>query len=255
MTKLYLSALGTNYSDLTSKSIYTSRYILESYFYITKAINNKQYIADVLDYNKRDRLLLDSGAFSFMNGKQVTEKEMDQYCINYVEFIKKYNIKYFVEMDIDAIFGYEKALEYRRYIEKECGSQAIPIFHKERGINVYKQMVSEYEYAGIGGIAMKNIKPSEHKYFRELNKYANYYGTKLHAMGFTPTRDLNSYGFYSVDSSSWASGVRFGTIYYYQNQIIRGLPRPKGTRIKLTRKEIQNHNWLEWCKYQRAVDK
>lgn len=255
MTKLFLSSLDVNFRDLSDESIYDCKYLLVTFFYARKAIKDQRFLTAMLRFNSKGHLIVDSGAFSFMNGKDISEKELDQYCREYVSFIKKYHIKYFVEMDIDAVLGYEKALDYRNYIENGVGQRCIPIFHKSRGKQEFIKMVQQYKYAGIGGIAIKNIKPKEFVYFKQLNEFAKYYGCKLHAMGFTPTTNLNSYGFYSSDSSSWCSGVRFGTVYNFNGSAVKQLRRPKGYRLKTSRKSTQNHNWLEWCKYQRYVDR
>lgn len=256
MTKLFLSGLEINYKDINDETISKCRYLLSTFFYTRKALGNPRFARIFQNFNDQGNLILDSGAFSFMNGKIIKEQEMDDYCEAYCQFIKKYRIKHYVELDIDALFGYEKALEYRKYLEQSIGYPSIPIFHKSRGKKEFEKMVQNYEYCGIGGIVIKNIKPSEYRYFAQLNRYARYYGSKVHAMGFTPTRDLNSYGFYSSDSTSWTSGPRFGTVYQYKgNQVIKSIRKPKNTRLSADYSTVQTHNWLEWCKYQKSVDR
>lgn len=39
--------------------------------------------------------LLDSGAFSYMNGKHITKSNMDKYVKKYISFINQYDVKYF----------------------------------------------------------------------------------------------------------------------------------------------------------------
>lgn len=256
MTKLFLSSLEQNYPNINDEAISRCKYSLNTFFYARKALKKPRFARIFQGFKDRGKLILDSGAFSFMNGKTISEQKMDDYCEAYCQFIKEYHIKHYVELDIDALFGYGKALEYRKYLEQSIGYPSIPIFHKSRGKKEFEKMVQNYEYCGIGGIAIKTIKPNEYRYFAQLNRYAQYYGSKVHAMGFTPTHDLNSYGFYSSDSSSWCSGVRFGTVYQYKgNQVIKSVPKPKNTRLSVDREAIQTYNWLEWCKYQRSVDR
>lgn len=256
MTKLFLSSLEINYRDINDEAISKCRYLLNTFFYARTALKDPRFARIFQNFNNQGNLIFDSGAFSFMNGKIISEQEMDDYCETYCQFIKKYRIKHYVELDIDALFGYEKALEYRKYLEQSIGYPSIPIFHRSRGKKEFEKMVQNYEYCGIGGIAIKNIKQSEYRHFAQLNRYARYYGSKIHAMGFTPSHDLNSYGFYSSDSSSWNAGARFGTVYQYKgNQVIKSIPKPKNTRLSIDRSTIQTHNWLEWCKYQKSVDR
>lgn len=255
MTKLYLSGIEGNMKSLGIKIAHKSKYLLSSYYYLRQKVDNHELMDIITEYNKRKRLIIDSGAFSFMNGKTMTEQELDDYCADYVSFLKKYSINQFVEMDIDSILGFDKAMEYRTYIEQSLNKQCIPIFHRSRGKSEFVKMVNDYSYAGIGGIAIKSIKRNEWKHFKQLNLLANSHGCKLHAMGFTPAKNLNDYGFYSSDSTSWTMGVRFGNLYKFDGQRIKTISKPPHTRLAWNCDQIQRWNWTEWCKYQRFVDK
>ncbi len=48
-------------------------------------------------------ILLDSGAFSYMNGAKVTLSQMDSYIDKYIKFIINYKIKHYFEIDVDNI--------------------------------------------------------------------------------------------------------------------------------------------------------
>ena len=93
-----------------------------------------------------------------MNGKSITEKQMEEYIEKYICHIKKYNVKYFFEMDVDCIFGLEKVEIWRKKIENQTGIKSIPVWHKSRGIDYFKRMVDEYDYIAIGGFANGDIK-------------------------------------------------------------------------------------------------
>jgi hypothetical protein len=253
MTKLYLSGIEINKNYIEEEAIRNSKYILSSYFYLRKYMKDPFIAKIVQEYNARDCLLLDSGAFSFMNGKDIKVEKLDSYCKEYAQFIKKYNIKRYVELDIDTVFGYKKALEYRAYLEKETGRPCIPIWHKSRGKKEFMKMCEQYEYAGIGGIAIKNISRSEWKNFKYLNQFANSRNCRLHAMGFTPKHDLKEYGFYSCDSTSWTRPIRFGGLDYFDGTRI--VSKSFNRRINpKKRKQILTLSWNEWCKYQHYVD-
>lgn len=258
MTKLYLSSFESHFFNtegMGTKTVHKSKYILSTYYYLRKKINNPKFMNIIAEYNKSKRLIIDSGAFSFMNGKTITEQKLDDYCADYVKFLKKYSINRFVEMDIDAVLGFNKAMEYRKYIESSLNKQSIPIFHKSRGKSEFVKMVNDYSYAGIGGIAVKDIKPNEWRHFKQLNMFANSNGCKLHAMGFTPSKNLNDYGFYSCDSSSWTMGIRFGNLYRFNGQGMKSIKKPPHSRLALPDEKIKQWNWTEWSKYQRFVDK
>lgn len=253
MTKLYLSGVETNKGCIDEKAIRNSKYILSSYFYLRKRIKDPFIAKLIQEYNAKGRLLIDSGTFSYLNGKKATEQQLDDYCKEYGEFIVKWGINQFVELDVDAIVGYPKVLEYRKYLEQMRGKQSIPIWHKSRGKSEFIKECDDYDYIGIGGIAVGRIKKSDWRHFKQLNDFAQSRGCKIHAMGFTPRRDLKEYGFYSCDSTSWARPVRFGGLDYFNGT--RMVDRRFDRRFNpKKRKQILTMNWNEWCKYQHYVD-
>lgn len=100
--------------------------------------------------------LLDSGAFSFMNGAK--RVDFDSYTDRYIDFINDNKVPLFFEMDLDVVVGLPKVEEYRRRIERRTGKQCIPVFHRERGKDYFIDMVKNYKYVALGGIAVNEIK-------------------------------------------------------------------------------------------------
>lgn len=253
--KLYISGLEQLYNKMNEKIIRKSKYLLFSFAYIGKALHNRPYFEKIIiDWNRENNLILDSGAFTFMNGKKISKSEMDSYCQKYIDFVKKYHIKNYVELDVDALFGTEQAMKYREKLESEIGYQCLPIWHKERGMQAFKQDVEKYDYVGIGGIAMKQIKKSDWEKLKMLTSYARKRHTKIHAMGFTPSHDVYKYGFYSSDSSSWSSSMRYGTISNFDG---RGISSLKNIKYKKLKGDDYNRafraGYLEWLKYQACI--
>lgn len=74
-------------------------YILESFYSIKEW--QIQYIKECKMF------LLDSGAFTFMNSNK-GKTDFNQYLKDYINFINKYDIKYFFELDIDSLPKTEK---------------------------------------------------------------------------------------------------------------------------------------------------
>lgn len=224
------------------------RYFLCSFAYLKK---DNQLMPLIEKTNQNNNFMLDSGAFSFMNGKQVSKKNMDYYVDEYIDFINAHNINLFIEADIDAVFGYDAALQYRKKIESNTGKQCIPVWHKSRGIQAWKDICEEYKYIALGGFVMKEIKPNEFDQAKKLVRYARKRGVKVHGLGYTRS-NLESWPFYSVDSSSWSMGHRFGNAVQFKDGKIRSVPRNKHQRAKYT--EIMENNLTEWIKYQHYID-
>lgn len=215
-------------------------FVLESFYYI------KDYQIPLI--KSAELFLLDSGAFTFLSNckqKVVWEEYVDKYS----EFINKHDVQYFFELDVDPVVGYGKVLELRRRLENNTGKKCIPVWHKSRGIDEFKKSVAEYDYIAIGGIVTKEITRSEYPLMKKLCAYARQNGTKVHGLGFTPI-DVQDYGFYSCDSTSWNAISRFGSIYRFDGGKVVKVT-PAGKKVDKSRYvEGEVHNIKEWIKYQ-----
>ena len=226
------------------KEVYNTPYLLESFYYI------KEWQLPII--KNCQLFLLDSGAFTFMNGSK-GEVDFNAYLDRYIDFINKNNIKYFFELDIDSVVGYENVKKLRTKLEQGTGKKCIPVWHKSRGLEEWKKMCQEYDYVAIGGIVTKEIQKEDYKYFKPLLEIAKQNNCKVHGLGFTAVAELTKYKFYSVDSTSWKSGGRYGQLHVFNKGRIEN-NKPKGMRAK-DYKKIDYHNYLEWLKYQEYADK
>lgn len=76
-------------------------YALDTFFYIDP---NKPS-----DHRRFEDYLLDSGAFSFMQGGK-DKRTINEYVEQYADYIVKNDIKNYFELDIDMLVGYDKVL-------------------------------------------------------------------------------------------------------------------------------------------------
>jgi hypothetical protein len=211
---------------------------LESFYYLSQK--------EIPFIHKYDNFYLDSGAFTYMNRKN-KNINWQEYVIKYATFIRENNIKYFFELDIDNIVGIKEVERLRDLLEKISGKKCIPVWHKSRGLEYWNKICKDYDYIAIGGIVTNEIKSTEYDIFLPLLKIAKENNTKVHALGFTRLGLLSKYKFYSVDSTSWLSGNRFGKIAFFNGKNIVNKEKPIGTRAKT--KKIALHNFLEWVKF------
>ena len=220
-------------------------YMLESFFYFCNFQKPLIKTADLF--------LLDSGAFTFMNGAN-GKVNWDEYISKYIAFINENDVEHYFELDIDAIVGYEEVKRIRARIESETGKKSIPVWHKSRGMDEFKRLVKDYDYIAIGGFAIKHIKQNEYPIIRKMVQYAYESGTKVHGLGFTP-KEVTKYKFYSVDSTTWLSCRRFGSLFKYDNGQMRMVtPKNHGTR-KDRQREIEVLTLKEWIKYQKYLNR
>lgn len=215
-------------------------FVLESFYYI------RDYQIPLI--HSAELFLLDSGAFTFkMNTKKAVD--WDEYLQRYVDFINKYDVEHFFELDIDAVVGYERVKELRRKLETGTGKKCIPVWHKSRGIEEYKRHCEEYDYIAIGGMAGNEITQKEMPNLKKLTAYARKKGVKVHGLGYT-VANIEEWGFYSCDSTTWNMVSRFGKIYKFTGDRIV-VVTPKGKKIDKSKYiEGEVHNIKEWIKYQ-----
>lgn len=256
---LYLASLENDYVTIETMINVKPLFVLGSFHYLQKLKPGilQQYFS-YINSDDCKGFILDSGAFSMLNAKGGAEsflKNLDDYIENYIEFIKFWNIKNFIELDIDPLVGYSKVLKIREKIEKEVGRKSIPVWHISRGINEWKNTVKLYEYVAIGGIVTKEIKKKDYKkIFLPLLKIARSEKCNVHGLGFTG-KEINDFPFFSCDSSTWTTINRFGSmpIFSITEKCIKNKSISEKRKIKLgneTRMKLTKYSIMEWKKFQ-----
>lgn len=248
--RIYLAATTSGMSEQIRKETIQKckpLYILETFFNGEKTC--LKAMADV----GSDNFLLDSGAFSYMNGAKVTLEIMEEYIERYTQFIIANKIKYYFEVDVDNIFGLDMVEHWRRRMEARIGYQCIPVWHKGRGVEYWKMMCASYKYVAVGGLVF-HVKKQEYEGIKKLIDYANKRGVKVHGLGFTKTRTLNEYGWYSVDSSTWnVAAARGQQMYCFKNGVLtQHKVNKSGERVDIGK--LVAHNMGEWVKYQKFME-
>ena len=251
MTKIFLAACSHVKTPVIESGI-KPHYILESFMDLRgKTEKTEEYIQWCLS---ADEFLLDSGAFAFMNkAKKVgnfTTEEINKYTKEYVNFINKYNIKYFFEMDLDCIYPYEKIKKARRWIEKHTGKKCIPVWHITRGMEEFHEMCKEYDYVAIGGIASKEIKAKDRDLLLELCNIAHSYNCKIHGLGYLPLQLLNENNcpFDTVDGTGWQGHMR-GQKFILENKKIIKIQDEELKNKSRTWKENETEGFINWTKF------
>jgi len=239
--KIFLASLKTAFS---CDSSLMCKYGLESFYTMDKRTEEK--------IKELDMFLLDSGAFSFMNSTDSLEINWDSYIEKYAEFINKNDIKYFFELDIDSIVGIKEVERLRAKLEKLTNKKCIPVWHRSRGFEYWKQMCKDYDYVAIGGIVTREIKRKDYDYFIPMLKIAKENNCKVHGLGFTNLKLLKKYNFFSVDSTSWIGG-RYGTLQFFDGKTIKSLKKEDNRKLKSTR-TVNVFNFKEWVKFQKYFD-
>lgn len=231
-------------SEQVEKSIEYHPYVLESFFYADEV--TERPISHFGDF------LLDSGAFTFMQGKGGSP-DWDNYIERYSDFINRNNINKYFELDIDVVVGYDRVKEIRKKLEALTNRPCIPVWHLSRGLDEFKRMCDEYDYVAIGGIVSGEIKSKNYGALPALISEAHKRKAKIHGLGFTALDWLPKCHFDSVDSTAWTTGNRFGFCYYFDGKTMKKKDAPKGHRLADSRK-VALINYTEWIKFQKYAE-
>lgn len=211
--KVFLSGLESSEKNIIIPMIQRGErfdYCLSSYYYACK----KKGFIDKLKLVSKE-ILIDSGAHSFQFGKKV---DWVKYTHEYADWIIKNDndqiIGYF-EMDVDNIIGYDNVL-YLRQILENVSDKIIPVWHSNRGIEDFKQMCQKYAGKIISITGFKNVEIKDDQYIMFL-KYAKKFDCKVHCLGMTRTKLLDTVPFDYVDSSTWKQAGNFGEFREFRN--------------------------------------
>lgn len=201
--------------------------ILTSYHYINK--NRKGFEDHILPEIKKHNgtFMTDSGAFTFFakpTPEMYNAEYWDDYIVGYCDFLKE-NAEYIycaANMDIDVFVGQDVVdMWNKKYFEPlHSYIRMIYIIHGDR-INIrsddpyafkrFKDYASKYKYIGLGSaMFVKNVR-LDNKFYQ----LAKQFNVHVHGFGWTSIPSLKEFPFFSVDSTTWLGGVRYGTTYKY----------------------------------------
>lgn len=249
--KIHMAGLDVHKSILLSDEKGVD-FGLVSFFYIK---NNSKLNEVLSKINKK--LLIDSGAFSFMHGQT---SDFEDYTKKYRDFIKSNTnnpkIEGFFEMDIDSVVGYEKVLEYRKQLE-EVSDKIIPVWHSNRGIDDYIEMCKKYKGKKISISTLHgDVDKSQYNLF--INT-AHKYGCKIHLLGctdFNIIKNVNLGIDDSADSTSWCMSGAFNTLCLpNKNGTIALIPLLRLNGIGSSQIDVINYySYKEIMKYYEHLD-
>ena len=219
--KIYLA--GTSVSD--PKENYKIRLLfrksnkLHSFFHC-KEKNGLEWKWFHMNVKNKINLFLDSGAFSaWTQGVNIDIQD-------YIAFIKEHQdvIEVYANLDIisrgnstmDKKQAAEKTLENQRIME-EAGLSPLPVFHVGEVFSYLQYYIDNYDYVALGGMVGKQkstLIPWLDDCFGQFicDKKGNP-KVKVHGFGLTSLSLMLRYPWYSVDSTSWVTTSRVGSIY------------------------------------------
>lgn len=201
-----------------------------------------------------ENCMIDSGAFSVETG--IEKVSIDSYILWLQLYLNKYpQIKHYVNLD-DLGDPYI-SMKNQLYMESE-GLAPMPVYHYGEPTDVLDELCKEYEYIGLGGMAIGSMPWQKLQKFWEW-VYQRYKDNKFHMFGVGTVQPFFYYQPCSIDSTSWNVGSRFGDLMGYKNNLPYrfGMREMYGFKTFFTTEELFANNiraqvdWekLEWLKY------
>lgn len=177
---------------------------LESYHYIGKNRGNHRV------RTRGDTIFIDSGAFSAFT--QGIEINMDEY----IQYVKDNQDIIHLTAALDVIGDAKQSWDNFLYM-KDKGVDAIPTYHYlDHDFKYLERMVKEVGYLAIGGVAQLNARPKLESFLDKVwSILTDSNGkpiVKVHGFAVTNVWAMRKYPWYSVDSTSYVAGSKFGCI-------------------------------------------
>lgn len=166
----------------------------------------------VADWSTRPLVFADSGAFSVANVGATIDLD------DYAAWLTEHRDVIDVACTLDVV-GDHVASAVNTARLHELGHDVIPVFHVGEPWAALERYCEEHRYVGLGG--MVPWAASQRKVLRWLIasfQIGKKHGTVFHGLGQTTVRTLAALPFFSVDSSSWVSCERFGTLALWDDE-------------------------------------
>ena len=160
--RLYLSGvlekMNTKDYDIDKIIDLSDCHILQSFAYAKEK--------DAERYNECKSFMMDSGAFTLMMSKTKSKNfNIKDFATKYANFVKKYNIDNFVELDVDGIYGVDVYTDTLHLVQDITGRDPVRVFHGWRGKDYFKELVKQKDRICLGGVAVGKARRNSLDYF------------------------------------------------------------------------------------------
>ena len=193
-------------------------------------IQNK-HLGNISEKYPNIHLFIDSGAFTYQNDpkyRNYTVEQWEKQIEKYLRWAEKNkdNIFAIANLDLENLVGGDKVLEWnKKYFEPFMLRTGIPIcfvWHKTTSMT-WEQYCQRYPYVGHSAVAEgTDLTLQEHM---DLLKTAEKYNSVVHGMGMTRTGMLPQLPYYTVDSTTWKVGFRYGKLIIWNGRTVQQIDK------------------------------
>lgn len=155
----------------------------------------------------------DSGGFSAMT--QGVDIDLD----DYAGWLQRWGHLFNTYANLDVIGDAEATLLNQQRLEDK-GLSPLPVFHTGEDWQYLERYIEQYPYVALGGMVPymrfpNKIMPWIIRAFR-LAREGDNVRTVFHGFGATAWKVIRDLPWYSVDSSSWGTGFRYGRVPLFE---------------------------------------
>ena len=188
------------------------RNFLMSYEYLKgKGLKQLQKYPDI-------SLFIDSGAYTYMNDpkyENFTIEQWEEQIKSYLKWAEKHKSQIFAicDLDLQYIVGCEQVYKWRKeYFEPFMLRTGIPVcfMYHDEGLKQWEYMCKRYPYVGLS-LAIDN-KENGYQELKDMFRIAEKHNALCQGMASTKTSMLTEFPFYTVDSTTWNVGLKYGEI-------------------------------------------
>ncbi len=208
--------------------------ILESAFYLRYKHEPNRY--------KAKEYLLDSGGFTaLMQNFKLDLK-------TYIDYLNKHKVKIAFALDVR---DQETTIKNTYDLKKYTDTKIIPVYHDHDYFSSKRNLIEKYcadfDYVSIAGLTRKNFPEPERIKFGNYMFSVTRDKIKVHGLAVTTEKWLYKYPFYSVDSTTYLSVVKFASSREFKDKtkMFDYIVKEKRLGSTLLRQEIKNFVRLE----------
>ncbi len=214
--------------------------ILMTYWALRK---NPDHLVELKEAHPEIDIMVDSGAFTLFQKDRQEPAFYEKYMDEYEKFLIKHQKHIFMaaELDLDTVIGSKICDKWReRFFEISKKVPIIFVWHPVLGVEKFMDYCRKYDLVGIGS----DFNEDHHALMNIARKYL----TEVHAFGFTASNTIQSYDFYSCDSTTWLIGSKYGDTNIFNGKTINRYDNKKKEEIRRTNRVKFQAAGLDWSK-------
>ncbi|WP_309317418.1 hypothetical protein [Streptomyces salinarius] len=163
-------------------------------------------------------LFADSGAYSAATTGATIR------LADYAAWLRDWAPLWTVRAGLDVIGDHEATARNTDAL-RAAGADVMPVFHVGEPWDVLEDLCAANRYVALGGMALHAVGASKQKplmrWLVRCFQIAVPHGTRFHGFGLTSAQLVKNLPFYSVDSSSYTLGIRWGLAYLWNAPTLR----------------------------------